>query len=220
MNVARNVAEVLSEHTTLELESIDRLYLNAYVPMLQSGAGTAYFFRKIRGNPVPSSALMAPMTRRFVSALERYAQREGVDLTRFERGERKDARTQAYLRHWHGGEGVGSVRNSVSGPFWPDLIGPAISRQCNSSGRPCTPESADADCGSAPNWGRERFPRAVHGRDPHKQYSAGGRAVEIAAPGHDTTTKRSPKRIANSMRACGQNSGAARQPRCTPRSAR
>ena len=106
MNVARNVAEVLSEHTTLELECIDRLYLNAYVPMLQSGAGAAYFFRKIRGNPVPSSALMAPMTRRFVSALERYAQREGVDLIRFDRGERKDARTQAYLRHWHGGEGV------------------------------------------------------------------------------------------------------------------
>ena len=106
MNVARNVAEVLSEHTTLELECIDRLYLNAYVPMLQSGAGTAYFFRKIRGNPVPSSALMAPMTRRFVSALERYAQSEGVDLIRFDRGERKDARTQAYLRHWHGGEGV------------------------------------------------------------------------------------------------------------------
>ena len=106
MNVAPHVAEVLSEHTALELECMDRLCLNAYVPMLQSGAGTAYFFRKIRGNPVPSSALMAPMTRRFVSALERYAQREGVDLIRFDRGERKDARTQAYLRHWHGGEGV------------------------------------------------------------------------------------------------------------------
>ena len=106
MNVARNVAEVLSEHTTLELECIDRLHLNAYVPMLQSGAGTAHFFRKVRGNPVPSSALMAPMTRRFVSALERYAQREGVDRVRFDRGGRKDARAQAHLRHWHGGEGV------------------------------------------------------------------------------------------------------------------
>ena len=63
----------------------------------------------------------------------------------------------------------GSVRNSVSGPFWPDLIGPAMSRPCNSSGRPCRPESADADCGSAPNWGRERFPRAVDGCDPRNQ---------------------------------------------------
>ena len=106
MNVARNAAEVLAEHTTLELECIDRLYLNVYVALLQSPAGVSYFFRQVRGHPVPSSALMAPMTRRFVNELERYAQREGVDLIRFERGERKDERTRAYLRHWHGGEGV------------------------------------------------------------------------------------------------------------------
>ena len=41
-------------NTTSELECIDRMYLNVYVPMLQTGAGTSYFFRKIRGNPVPS----------------------------------------------------------------------------------------------------------------------------------------------------------------------
>ena len=106
MKVARSAAEVLAEHTTLELECIDRLYLNVYVPLLQSPAGASYFFRQIRGHPVPSSALMAPMTRRFVNEWERYAQREGVDLIRFERGERKDERTRTYLRHWHGGEGV------------------------------------------------------------------------------------------------------------------
>ena len=39
MNVARTAAEVLAEHTTLELECIDRMYLNVYVPMLQSGRG-------------------------------------------------------------------------------------------------------------------------------------------------------------------------------------
>ena len=106
MNVARSVAEVLDEHTTLSLECIDRLYLNVYVPLLQSPAGASHFFRQVRGHPVPSSALMAPMTRRFVNELERYAEREGVDLIRFERGERKDERTQRYLRDWHGGEGV------------------------------------------------------------------------------------------------------------------
>ena len=66
------------------------MYLNVYVPMPQTGAGTAYFFRKIRGNPVPSSALMEPMTRRFVGALERYSAHSGIDLIRFDRGERKD----------------------------------------------------------------------------------------------------------------------------------
>ena len=106
MNVARTAAEVLAEHTTFELECIDRMYLNVYVPMLQTGAGTAYFFRKIRGNPVPSSALMEPMTRRFVGALERYAAHAGVDLIRFDRGERKDDRTKQYLRGSTGAEGV------------------------------------------------------------------------------------------------------------------
>ena len=106
MNIAQDVAGLLAEHTTLELECIDRMYLNLYVPLLQSGAGTSYFFRKIRGNPAPSSALMAPMTRRFVDALERYARERHIDLIRFGRGERKDERTQAYLRQWHGGEGA------------------------------------------------------------------------------------------------------------------
>ena len=106
MTVARSAGEVLAEHTTLELECIDRMYLNVYVPMLQSGAGAAYFFRRVRGNPVPSSALMEPMTRRFVAAIERYAAKEGVELIRFERFERKDDRTQQYLRDFTATEGV------------------------------------------------------------------------------------------------------------------
>ena len=62
MKIARSVAEVLSRHTTLTLECIDRMYLNVYVPLLQTGAGVAYFFRKLHGRPVPSSVLMAPLT--------------------------------------------------------------------------------------------------------------------------------------------------------------
>ena len=34
MTVARNAGEVLAEHTTLELECVDRMYLNVYVPVL------------------------------------------------------------------------------------------------------------------------------------------------------------------------------------------
>ena len=37
MTVARNAGDVLAQHTTLELECIDRMYLNVYVPLLQSG---------------------------------------------------------------------------------------------------------------------------------------------------------------------------------------
>ena len=105
MTVARSAAEVLAEHATLELECLDRLYLNGYVPLLQTGAGASWFFRQVRGNPVPSSALMAPMSRRFVAALEALAADAG-GVVRFVRGERKDDVTKARLRNWKGGEGV------------------------------------------------------------------------------------------------------------------
>ena len=106
MTVTRTVADLLAEHTTLEVECVDRLYLNVYVPLLQTGSGVAHFLRGICGHPVPSSVLLAPRTRSFVSAIERFAEQEGMDLVGFERGERKDERTQEYLRRWSGGEGV------------------------------------------------------------------------------------------------------------------
>ena len=37
MIVRQSVADILENHVTFELECIDRMYLNAYVPSLQSG---------------------------------------------------------------------------------------------------------------------------------------------------------------------------------------
>lgn len=59
MSVHR-VSEILKEHVTLELEGIDRMYLNAYVPGLQSPEGAAWFFKFHRGQPFASSVLMDP----------------------------------------------------------------------------------------------------------------------------------------------------------------
>ena len=106
MKAARSAGEALAEHATLELECIDRMYLNVYVPLLQTAAGTAWFFREVRGNPVPSSALMAPTTNRFVAGLKRFAAGSDVDVVRFERHERKDDRTRACLRNFEGDQGV------------------------------------------------------------------------------------------------------------------
>ena len=51
MNVARTAAEVLDDHTALELECIDRMHLNVYAPVLQTGAEASYSFCQVRGNP-------------------------------------------------------------------------------------------------------------------------------------------------------------------------
>lgn len=39
--IRKGVAEILDHHVTFELEAIDRMYLNAYVPSLQTGGGFA-----------------------------------------------------------------------------------------------------------------------------------------------------------------------------------
>ena len=90
MSMPRTVAEVLSEHVKLQVESIDRMYLNLYIPMLQTEGGTAHFFTKHRGNRFASSALMAPMSRKFVSDIEAFAKRQGIDLIRFHPKQRKE----------------------------------------------------------------------------------------------------------------------------------
>jgi hypothetical protein len=65
MSIAQiSLAEILREHVTLEVESIDRMYLNVYIPKLQQESGASWFLRQERKYPVPSSAAMAPISRR------------------------------------------------------------------------------------------------------------------------------------------------------------
>lgn len=106
MTVARTVEDVLEDHVTLETECIDRMYLNLYVPLLQSERGIAYFWRHHRGHSFASSALMQPMSQRFVSAIESFCQQEGIDLIRFSKGQRKEDVAKTYLKRFDGEEGV------------------------------------------------------------------------------------------------------------------
>src|SRR4026207_564144 len=90
MTLAPSVADVLRDHVTLEVEGIDRMYLNAVVPLLQSERGIAWFLREYRGHAFASSALMAPMTGAFVEALEDFARSEHLEVVTFEKKERKE----------------------------------------------------------------------------------------------------------------------------------
>jgi len=104
--LAAPVAEILSKHVTLEVESIDRMYLNVYVPKLQTETGAVWFFRGHRQATYASSALMAPISRAFVSAIERYAEAQGVPVVMFKSGQRKDDIAQGYRAKYSGEEGV------------------------------------------------------------------------------------------------------------------
>src|SRR5215472_18870868 len=98
--LARSVAEIVSRHVKLRVEGIDRMYLNVYVPDLQYETGIVGFFREHRGQPLPSAALMSPMTRQFVAALEDFVAEHGVPLVQFCKGQRKDDVMAEHLRRF------------------------------------------------------------------------------------------------------------------------
>jgi hypothetical protein len=86
----QTVAEVLGKHVTLEVESIDRMYLNAIVPRLQIVEGALRFIRQQRKAKVASTNAVEPMTRVFVQAIERFVEQQGIPMVSFQKGQRKD----------------------------------------------------------------------------------------------------------------------------------
>jgi hypothetical protein len=77
MTLPRSVADVLSDHVVFELESIDRLY-NLHVPQLQRAEGIVGFIRGHLGQPIASTAVIAPMSRDFVTRLRGFADQRGI----------------------------------------------------------------------------------------------------------------------------------------------
>jgi hypothetical protein len=104
--VAQSVADIIGRHVKLAVEGIDRMYLNIYVPQLQSERGVVRFFREHRGQPLPSAALMSPISRNFVAKLEGFVAQHKIPLVQFRKGQRKNTVMAEYLGKFHRPEGV------------------------------------------------------------------------------------------------------------------
>jgi hypothetical protein len=104
--VMPSVAELQRKHVILELECIDRMYLNAYVPKLTSAAGVAGFFRGYLGHRFASTKQAGVMTDRFVTGIRDFLQRENIPLVRFQKGQRKDDIFQQRRKKFKTAEGV------------------------------------------------------------------------------------------------------------------
>src|SRR5215469_5367383 len=79
----QSVAEVLQKHIVLEVECIDRMYLNAIVPRLQITEGAVSYIRHQRKAQVASTNAVEPMTRAFVAHIERFAQENQIPIVGF-----------------------------------------------------------------------------------------------------------------------------------------
>src|SRR5437660_664637 len=84
-----NVNELLDGHVGLDLECLDRVYLNAYVPNLQVSGQVVTFLCDRLGAKVPSPALFNKIGNGFRKAVLAFADDNRIPLVRFAKGDRK-----------------------------------------------------------------------------------------------------------------------------------
>ena len=102
--------ELLDGHAVLDIECLDRVYLNAYVPILQSSGQVVAFMTQHLGMPIPSPALMEKIGTKFRRAVDSFASANGIPWVKFGKDDRKIDVMQP--RTWTG-------RPPPGGPGWP-----------------------------------------------------------------------------------------------------
>jgi hypothetical protein len=106
MTLPRTVADILTDHVVFEVECIDRMYLNVYVPGLQYPAGLVAFIHHQLGLPIASTAPLGKISDGFTTAIHRFARDHHLPWIDFTKGERKDDVMHAHLAAFDQEEGV------------------------------------------------------------------------------------------------------------------
>ena len=90
-------ATLLRDHVTLQYRSIDRIFLQAYVPKLQSVGQVCTFLRWQRNFKIPSSAAFGQIGDAYVKAIHRFAEEHHIPVVKFKKGQDKEAIARPYL---------------------------------------------------------------------------------------------------------------------------
>jgi len=90
-------ATLLRDRVTLSCRSIDRIFLQAWVPKLQTPGLVARFLLG-RGYPYPSSAPLGKIGEAYVAAIRRFAEANAIPVVHFKKGESKEEIARPYLQ--------------------------------------------------------------------------------------------------------------------------
>jgi hypothetical protein len=92
------VDEVLGGHVALDIECLDRVYLNAYVPILQSSGQVVAFMTQYLDLPIPSPALFDKIGQKFRRSVASFAEANGIPWVKFAKDDRKADVMAPYLK--------------------------------------------------------------------------------------------------------------------------
>jgi hypothetical protein len=88
---------LLRDHVTIRCRSIDRIFLQAYVPRLQAVGDVCTFLRWQRKYPIPSSAAFGKIGDAYVKAIYSFAEANHIPVVHFKKGEKKEETARPYL---------------------------------------------------------------------------------------------------------------------------
>ena len=113
-------ATLLRDHVTLSLRCVDRTFLQAYVPKLQSVGWICQFLTRQRGYTIPSSAAFGKIGEKYMADLHQWAADHDVPMLHFAKGENKEAIARPLIdaAAREGGEGrvvlIGTAQEKAS----------------------------------------------------------------------------------------------------------
>jgi hypothetical protein len=91
------VNDVLDGQVALDLECLDRVYLNGWVNNLQVGGQVVSFLTAHLGYPIPSPAIFDKIGTAFRRAVTRFAEQDHIPVVRFTKADRKIETMRPYL---------------------------------------------------------------------------------------------------------------------------
>ena len=141
---AVRTADILDGHVGLDIQCLDRIYLNGYVPNLQVG-GQVVQFLAARGFPIPSPAVVGRIGDGFRRSVRSFADSNQIPMIKFGKGVRKIEKMKPYLS-----------RQERTGRSGVAAIGWAQEFQ-----RVATCTVTEARNGGAPHFGWDRSERRV-----------------------------------------------------------
>jgi hypothetical protein len=92
------VSELIDGHAALDIQCLDRIYLNTYVPILQTSSQVVAFLSGHLGFPFASPALFNKIGQRFRKSVADYAKTHGIPWINFGKGDDKLAVMGEHLR--------------------------------------------------------------------------------------------------------------------------
>src|SRR5712691_6449820 len=114
--VMADYGTLLRDHVTLKCRSIDRIFLQAYLPKLQSVGQVCTFLRWRRKFKIPSSAAFGKIGEEFVKAVHQFAKENKVPVVHFEKGTKQgETGSSVYRSCGASGEGSDGVGRHRSG---------------------------------------------------------------------------------------------------------